>query len=203
MMDRHLYDTMPNAWKELGNAVIPLPIPKPYAAGAATLSRRHSIASQSSMATNAGPISARRVDTRVTGPNPNNAEQSKRVINRRQSIQVDILKRLTSIGTTIVSSKSGKNWSTFGFQRVNSSDSFFPHCPFQEHVHVPRQMCPTNVNVAMTPVTSAAKIQRAAVQHSRASYKNLKMMHCSKYRQSQRKFANREQMLLQRTLIQS
>lgn len=42
MLERHLYDMIPNAWKELGKNVIPKPIPKPVPASA-TMARRQSV----------------------------------------------------------------------------------------------------------------------------------------------------------------
>lgn len=108
MLERHLYDTMPKAWLELGKTKIPPPIPKRYGAAAATISRRHSIAD--SMATTSAPssqsgsinfrgITMRRISTRSSEVDEgSNSASIRNIINRRQSIQVDMMRGPSTFG---------------------------------------------------------------------------------------------------------
>lgn len=65
MFERHLYDTIPGAWKMLGKSAVPPQIPPPQAAPIAT--RRRSVMPQSSPAIQPSPaeiIASGRVITR-------------------------------------------------------------------------------------------------------------------------------------------
>lgn len=95
MLERHLYDTMPEAWHALGHDHIPAPIPKAAKIGA----RRHSYAVGPPQSTvpmsslpmaDVGRILTRQESNRLQESNfGNNDKTTQKLIARRQSIQVD------------------------------------------------------------------------------------------------------------------
>lgn len=124
MLERHLFDTIPNAWKALGKSVVPPPISKPVAAKKIDISRRHSVASrspQTTAPTSSGRIneSARRMSTvnqhdmhgdYVDGSKHDGSKQSQKISARRQSVHVDVLKSIAEhVWSDNLPPKSGRN----------------------------------------------------------------------------------------------
>lgn len=120
MLERHLYDTIPQAWVALGGTKTPPPIPKPYGAAAATISRRHSIADSSASrppspspipspssstanTINFRGITLRRMSTRLNDTDEDSETTIRNIITRRQSIQVDMLRGPSTSGMSLCS----------------------------------------------------------------------------------------------------
>lgn len=103
MLERHLYDMMPNAWNQLGKSEIPKPIPKPSPASA-TKARRQSVPVRkitSLIIPASGGIMTRRMSMLFE---PTNSKEeivsvAKTIkIGRRQSIQKDEIR----VGNTTI-----------------------------------------------------------------------------------------------------
>ncbi|XP_031634382.1 protein kinase C-binding protein 1-like [Contarinia nasturtii] len=88
-LERHLYDTIPGAWKELGNAIVPPPIKK---LASATVSRRMSMPAKRS----------RRVYSTLE-PSAVEVIASGRVITRRMSTIIDVQNEPTKAAKPIES----------------------------------------------------------------------------------------------------
>ena len=115
-LERHLYDTIPNAWKELGHPVVPEPIPKPMTASA-TVARRMSMPVQRTKNKTPpkvyapGHIMTRRMSAILDGTLPIEEKKPQRATTyRRQSVQVDRLQYETIISSSVsrVSKAKGK-----------------------------------------------------------------------------------------------
>lgn len=110
-LERHLYDAIPKAWIALGKSTTPSPMKTVVTAAASRISRRHSVASRSVIASpqptppilpssnDAGRITARRMSSRISQMNVydnvhseiDGAKKSQKVFARRQSVQVDMV----------------------------------------------------------------------------------------------------------------
>lgn len=104
MLDRHLYDTIPGAWKMLGHSVVPPPIPKPLSALAIS-ARRMSLPAQRTkrifptpppqrpppQVFDIGRIMTRRLSAFIDGTleEKEKSKAKKAIPYRRQSVQID------------------------------------------------------------------------------------------------------------------
>lgn len=141
MVERHLYDMIPNAWKKLGKSVLPLPIPKPVSAS--VKARRQSVPARYITASTASApmITASRVMTRrmsiIFDMNQSNDKNSEQIVsssigpNSRQSIQAELpATREYLPGEKMTSSQlDQKNASPFKVPTVPRARKTFPNRP--------------------------------------------------------------------------
>lgn len=105
-LERHLYETIPNAWKKLGHSVVPESIPKPMAA-TATVARRMSMPVQRTEIKTTpkvytpGHIMTRRMSAILDGTLSIEEKPQRATAYRRQSLHVDRLQYETIISSSV------------------------------------------------------------------------------------------------------